>query len=115
MSTIEQGDIFDYDFGPRSDNRQEGKRPALVIQSDRLNELPNYGLTVIVPLTTKGRPSPTHVSLEPSQLSGLTALSFAKGEQLFTVPVEELGQRRGNISKHELFRVKEALRIVLEL
>ena len=115
MSTIERGQIFDFDFGPQPDSRQEGKRPAMVVQTNHLNQLPNYGLTLIGPLSTKGRPSPSHVRIEPTPENGLNDVSFAKCEQIYTVPVNTLGRLRGIAAKDTQFAINEALRTVLSL
>lgn len=115
MSTIERGQIYDYDFGPRHDSRQEGVRPALVVQSDLLNRVLGYGLTIVVPLTSKGRPSPSYVRFDPSDENGLDAVSFAKCEQPYTVAASDLRRMRGKVSRQDMFRVGEALRVVLSL
>lgn len=115
MSKVRQGDVFDFDFGPQSDNRQEGKRPALVVQTDLLNQVDGYLLTIVVPLSTKGRSSPSHVQIEPTAGNGLSATSFAKCEQIYTVPKAALLSKKGAVGPAELFRIKEALRAVLAL
>lgn len=115
MPLINQGDVFDFDFGPRGDNRQEGVRPALVIQTDLLNRVEAYSLTIVVPISRKGRPSPSHIRIEPSASNGLTDVSFAKCEQIYTVPRTALKQRRGSVDSGTLYSVKEALRNVLDL
>ena len=112
---IKQGEVYDFDFGPRLDNRQEGKRPALVVQTDLLNQVDGYALTIIVPLSTKGRPSPSHVELQISSENGLDRVSYAKCEQLYTVPKAGLITRRGTLNATDLYRIKEALRLVLAL
>jgi mRNA-degrading endonuclease toxin of MazEF toxin-antitoxin module len=112
---VERGEIYDFDFGPQTDSRQEGKRPALVVQTDFLNALEGYSLTVIVPLSTKGRPSPSHVRPQPSAQNGLAAVSFAKCEQIYTVPKARLASRRGRVSLEDLCRISQALRAVLAL
>lgn len=115
MSTINQGDIFNFDFGPQHDSRMEGPHPALVVQTDLLNRIAGYELVVIVPLSTKGRNSPSHVALSPSNENGLSELSFAKCEQIYTVPKSGLLQKRGALSQSDLYKVKEALKLVLSI
>ena len=115
MSMIRQGDIYDFDFGPQRDNRQEGLRPAAVIQTDLLNQVSGYSLTILVPLSRSGRQSPSHVRIEPSEENGLTDLSFAKCEQIFTVPKSQLRAKRGSLSAQGLYSLKEALRNVLAI
>ena len=112
---IERGDIYWYDFGPQSDSRQEGRRPVLIVQTNHLHRARNYALTIIVPLSTKGKGSPSHVRIEPSDLNGLRSESFVKTEQIFTVPVELLSSRIGVLSPADLSRVDQALKDSLAL
>ena len=115
MSAIEQGGVFIYDFGPHSDSRQEGVRPVLVVQTDMLNRLEAYSLTIVVPFTTKGKNTVAHVAVEPSRGNGLDARSFAKCEQLYTIPKMALRESIGKIAREDLYRVKEALSMILAL
>lgn len=113
---IKRGEIYDYDFGAvGTDNRQAGHRPALVVQTDLLNQVEGYGLTLVVPISTKGRAAPSHVRLDPSAESGLSHVSYAKCEQILTVPTRNLGPLRGSIGKATMYQINQALRIVLGL
>lgn len=112
---IERGEIYDFDFGPQRDSRQEGRRPALVVQTNLLNRVEGYGLTVVVPLSTKGRASPSHVRIDPTIENGLSEVSFAKCEQIYTVPTSLLGIKRGAASSADMFLIKQALLAVLAL
>src|SRR5438552_12094545 len=112
---IEQGQIYWFDFGVPRSSKQAGLRPALVIQTDLLNEVPGYELVLVSPISTKGRPSPSHVRLEPTGENGLRETSFVKCEQIYTVEVSELQRLAGTLSRQELYAVKEALRVVLSL
>lgn len=113
--SIEQGAIFWHDFGPRQNHLQEGKRPALVVQTDGLNRLEGYPNTMIVPLTTKGRQSPTYVQIEPTPESGLERTSWAITNQVFTIGKGDLGERIGQVSRKELFGIKEGLKIAFSI
>lgn len=113
---VKQGDIFEYDFGFPVDNRQAGRRPAIVVQTDLLNDVQGYQLTLVVPVTTKGKPGvPTHILIQPADSNGLTEISFAKCEQIHTVAKPRLGARMGSVSKEQLYLIKVALRNVLNL
>jgi len=113
---VEQGEIYEYDFGVAGpDSRQAGTRPALIIQTDHLNRVTGYGLTIVVPLSRTGRPSPSHVRLEPTAENGLSDVLFAKCEQIFTVPADGLRGRRGAIAANDMFNIRAALRAVLTL
>lgn len=110
---IEQGALFFYDFGPRQNRLQEGKRPAVVIQADILNRLPGYANVIILPVTSKERSSPTFVPIQPGGSNALTMPSWAIANQIFTVDRSTLGEPLGTVSKSELFAIKEAVRLVL--
>ena len=112
---IKQGALFRHDFGPRQNHLQEGVRPALVIQTDKLNDISEYPNVVVVPVTTKKRNSPTYVELQPSGENGLEATSWAITNQPFTIPKADLKEPLGWINSQELYGVKAALRIVLNL
>lgn len=112
---IRQGAIFAYDFGPRHNNLQEGPRPVVVVQTDALNKLEGYGNVVVVPVTTKQKPAKTYIELEPSPQSGLDRTSWAITNQIFTIPKSDLKRELGNVSKTELYAIKEGLKIALSL
>ena len=84
---ISRGQIYYIDFGPKQHGNRaiEGKHFAVVLQNEKLNRLPDYGLVVLVPITSKKRPSPSYVEIEPTKANGLSVVSFAKCEQVFTV------------------------------
>lgn len=112
---IEQGTIFRHDFGPRQNDLQEGPRPVLVVQTDDLNGLEGYSNVIVIPLTTKQRKSATYVPIQPSASNTLSALSWAITNQIFTLDKDKLKIKHGRVSKEEMYAVKRALRIVLDL
>jgi mRNA-degrading endonuclease toxin of MazEF toxin-antitoxin module len=59
--SIEQGMIFLFDFGPGLNHMQEGIRTAVVVQSDSLNRILGYPNVIVMPVTTRERPSATYV------------------------------------------------------
>jgi mRNA interferase MazF len=112
---IEQGDVFDYNFGPRQNNLQEGARPVLIVQTDALNRVEGYGNVIVVPLTTKERPSATYVKIEPTRENGLDRTSWAITNQVFTVGKNDLERKRGTITKEGIYAVKNGLKICLSI
>ena len=113
---VKRGDVVQFDFGPRSDSRMEGPHPAIIVQTDLINSITNYSLTILVAVSSVGKEmSPSHVKLEPSEENGLTNTCFAKCEQVFTVPKDQIKEVRGSLSKGEVYRINEALRVVLSL
>ena len=87
----------------------------VVVQSNPLNRVPNYPLSIVVPLSSTGKPAATHIRIEASESNGLDHTSFAKCEQILTVPASDLKDRRGTLSPNDLYRIKEGLRISLGL
>ena len=114
-ATIKQGDVYRFDFGPQSGNLQEGVRFLIVVQSDLLNSIAGYGNVIIVPTTTKYRNTPTFVRIEPNSSIGFELPTFAICNQIQTISRERLVDSRGSISKEELYKVKEALKIALSI
>ncbi|MEI8282658.1 MAG: type II toxin-antitoxin system PemK/MazF family toxin [Armatimonadota bacterium] len=114
--TISQGDIFVFDFGYPTDNRQAGIRPAVIVQTDLLNTLETYGITMVVPVSTKGKEAvPSHILIEPEQSNGLSQRSFAKCEQVHIVSKSSLGRQLGSVSKSQLYLIKGALKDVFAI
>jgi mRNA interferase MazF len=112
---IEQGAVYRFDFGPQQGHLQEGKRYVVVVQTDYLNKLEGYPNVIIVPTTTKGRPSPSYAKLEPSSENGLTETSYAICNQIQTIDKTRLRELAGTITKEDLYRVKEALKVSLAI
>ena len=113
---ISQGEIYVFDFGYPGDNRQAGIRPAVIVQTDLLNCVESYGLTMVVPISTKGKDAvPSHILVDPEPSNGLSQRSYAKCEQIHIVSKSKLGNRIGQVSKSQLYLIKAALRNVLAL
>jgi mRNA interferase MazF len=110
-----RGEIWLLDWSPSRGSEQSGFRPALVIQTDAANKNPGYPNTIVLAVSTKGKPVPFHVPLEPNRINGLTEASFVKCEQVLTVAKERLVRKLGAIGEEELQQIKRAVRLVLEL
>lgn len=80
-----RGGIWLVDWSPGRGFEQTGHRPALIVQNDYGNQTPNYPNTIVVAISTKGRPIPFHVRIEPSETNGLKAVSYVKSEQILTI------------------------------
>jgi mRNA interferase MazF len=108
-----RGDVWTVDLDPARGHEQAGRRPALVVSTDRFNHGP-AGLVVVLPLTTRGKGIPLHVALEPPE-GGTTARSFVKPEDIRSVSIERLEERRGSVSAATLAAVERRLRVLLDL
>ncbi len=109
------GEIWLLDWSPSRGSEQAEFRPALIIQTDAANSNPGYPDTIVLAISTKGKPVPFHVAISPKRQNGLTEASFIKCEQLLTVAKERLIRRLGVIDKEELQQVKRAVRLVLDV
>ena len=114
-SEFRRGDLVWVDWSPGRGAEQQGQRPALIVQTDTANTNPRYPNTIVVAVSTKGREVSFHVPLAPSDVSGLTAPSYAKCEQVLTISKERLGERIGKIGATEQTAVDRALRQTLAL
>ena len=87
-------------------------RPALVVSMDVCNRLAND--VIVVPLSTRLRPAPTHVEL-PAGEGGLGETSTAKCEQVTTLDKTFLlrGPFAGTISLSLMRDIEKAIQIAI--
>lgn len=99
---VKRFEIYRCDFGNPSGSVQNGIRPALVIQDDRLNE--NSPTTIVAAITSviKKERLPSHVYL--GQDFGLWKPSMVMLEQVQTVNQSELGEYIGRITDQHLVK-----------
>jgi mRNA interferase MazF len=110
-----RGEIWLLDWSPSRGSEQSGFRPALIIQTDAANSNTNYPNTIVLAVSTKGKPVPFHIALKPNRENGLTEASFVKCEQVLTVAKDRLVRKLGVIEEGEMQQIKRALRLVLEV
>lgn len=101
--TVSYGEIYLYDFGKHEGSIQNGFRPALVIQDNRLNE--HSPTTVIAAITSavKKEYLPSHVFI--GQQSGLTKPSMVLLEQIACVNQSDLSTYVGAIEGEKMKRI----------
>jgi mRNA interferase MazF len=108
-----RGEVWLVDFGEPLGREQAGRRPALVVSADPLNEGP-AGLVIVVPVTTVRRGLPSHIEIEPGA-SGLDEVSYAKCEDIKSISERRLVTRLGNAEPTVMFSVGRVLTYLLEL
>lgn len=92
---IRQGDIYLTDLSGYVGSEQSGLRPAVIVQNDIGNRY--SPTTIVVPLTSKQKPSlPTHTILTPGDC-GIKEKSVALCEQLRVIDKSRLKKRLGRI------------------
>ena len=112
---VRRGEIYWLDWNPARGSEQAGRRPALVIQENPASANPNYPLTIVAAVSTKGRDIPSHVALAPSPSNGLAAASYVKCEQVQTVSKARLLHKIGELDAADMARGDAALKTVLAL
>ncbi len=113
MPDPSRAEVWLVDLNPTRGHEQAGRRPGLVVSVDRFNNGP-AGLVVVLPITTKAKAIPFHVSIDPPE-AGLKARSFIKCEDVRSVAKERLARRLGAVSAATMAAVEDRLRSLLAL
>lgn len=115
MKSYRRGDVFYADLGEGKGNVQGGIRPVIIIQNDKGNEFsPNV---IVAPITSKVHSKaklPTHVELNYKYI-GLNQPSMALLENPVTISKKDVKQFVGRLSKEDIEKINEGLKISLEL
>jgi mRNA interferase MazF len=114
MAGPSRGEIWSADLDPTRGREQAGKRPVLVVSTDRFNDGPAE-LVVVLPITSKAKGIPWHVALAAGRGTGLRTDSFAMVEAIRCVSRERLSKRLGDTADTAMGEVEQRLRILLEL
>ncbi|MGA2469460.1 MAG: type II toxin-antitoxin system PemK/MazF family toxin [Solirubrobacteraceae bacterium] len=108
-----RGEVWLVDFGDPVGREQSGRRPAVIVSADPLNES-RAGVVIVVPTTTTHRGLSSHVELEPGS-SGLDEISYAKCEDVKSISDERLIARLGTVADAITFEIGRALRFLLDV
>jgi mRNA interferase MazF len=111
--TARRGDIWLVDFGGPVGREQAGRRPAVVVSADPLNDS-RAGVMIVVPCTTRRRELPSHVELDPKECGLDDEISYAKCEDVKSVSENRLVARLGAANDEALFAITRALRFLLD-
>jgi mRNA interferase MazF len=111
--TPRRGEVWLVDFGDPVGREQSGRRPAIVVSADRLNES-RAGVVIVIPITTTHRGLPSHVEIEPGS-SGLDEVSYAKCEDVKSISEERLIDRLGAATDAVTFDIGRVLRLLLDI
>jgi len=101
------------DLDPVRGHEQGGRRPAVVVSTDRLNR-GRVGLIVACPLTRAETPRLLHVRIEPPE-ANVPYRSFVLIEHVRSLSVDRLGSRIGRARPETLAAIDEQLRRLLGL
>ena len=105
---IRRGTVYYADLDPVRGSEQGGYRPVLILQNNIGNE---HSPTVIIASITSRTKNklPTHVKLK--DMKGLEKDSVVLLEQLRTIDKSRLDEQIGNLTRHQMKKVDEAIRI----
>jgi mRNA interferase MazF len=112
---MKQSEIWLIDLDPTKGAEIQKKRPAVIVNDDRLGKLP---LKVIVPITDwKDRYDIASwmVKIEPDSNNGLSKTSSADCFQIRSLSQERLIKKIGYVEDDTLDEIKEGIRKVLGL
>jgi mRNA interferase MazF len=108
-----RSEVWLVDFGDPVGREQSGRRPAVVVSADSLNES-RAGVVVVVPITTTYRGLPSHIEIDRGN-SGLDEVSYAKCEDVKSVSEQRLIGRLGVVGDEVMFQAARTLRFLLDL
>lgn len=114
-SNCKRGEIWLIDWNPSRGPEQAGRRPGVIVQNDAGNRS-SYPNTIVVAVSTAGRPFPWHVPVRKSKSNGLREDSFVKCEQLVTISKSRLiGRPLGRLGDPEMRDIDAAIADILAL
>ncbi len=111
--TVRRGEVWLLDFGQPIGREQAGRRPAIVVSDDGMNDGP-AGLVIVVPVTSIRRALPSHIELD-DPATGLDEVSYAKCEDVKSVSDHRLIARLGAAPVAPMFEIERVLRYLLGL
>ncbi|HUH75303.1 MAG TPA: type II toxin-antitoxin system PemK/MazF family toxin [Chitinophagales bacterium] len=109
---ITQFDIWLADLNPSRETELGKTRPVVIIQTDLLNE--NHLSTIVCPISTniKADVNLLRVHLIEGQLDQLSDVLV---DQIRAIDNKRLIKKIGQLNKKQILKIKENIRIVLDL
>ena len=108
---MRQGEIWEMYFDPIKGSEQGGRRPALIISGNMLNE--NLNIVIVCPLTINIKGFKGNVVLEPSSANGLKNASEILTFHIRSVSKDRLKKKMGEVSKKDIGIIKKTLNDLL--
>lgn len=108
-----RGEVWLVDLDPVRGHEQAGRRPALVVSVDALNQSAAE-LAIVLPITSRRKNVRSHVPVQPPE-GGLDRISFVKCEDVRSVSTIRLDRRLGAVGSETMRSVEDRLRLLLDL
>ncbi|HIP48304.1 MAG TPA: type II toxin-antitoxin system PemK/MazF family toxin [Lutibacter sp.] len=109
---MKQAEIWEMYFNPIKGSEQSGRRPAVIISGNALND--NLNDVIVCPLTTKIKGFKGNIILQPNINNKLQKESEVLTFHIRSVSKERLKKKLGVISKIELNQIKKTLNDLLK-
>ncbi len=109
---IKRGEIYWVEWSPGRGSEQVGMRPALVIQNDTGNKF--SPTTIVAALTTFDKSYPFLVKVSPEE-SSIPKESRVNLSAILTLDKARLVSKCGELGKHKMAEVNDAIKISLGL
>src|ERR1700751_1944254 len=104
----QRGEVWLADLDPTFGHEQGGSRPVLVVSVDTFNA-GRSGLVVVLPITSRARPLPLHVPINPPE-GGLRIASAILCDAVRSIDRRRLSDCWGTVNAPTLALVEDALR-----
>jgi len=108
---MQQGEIWEMYFDPTKGSEQLGRRPAVILSGNLMNEL--LKVIIVCPLTSKVRGYKGNLILEPNRKNNLSVKSEVLTFHVRSVSKERLKRKIGVIDKSEVEIIKQGLNDIL--
>ncbi len=109
-----RGEVWIANLDPILGHEQGGQRPVLIISTNLFNQ-GLAELVFVLPITSKNRHIPSHISINPPE-GGLTVPSLILCDAIRSVSKKRLGKKAlGVIKPKTMQKVEEYLRILMDL
>lgn len=110
---VSRGEVHLADLGDPVGHEQALRRPVVIVSAEPWL-LSNPPVVTVLPVTRTARGRSTHVEIEPGA-SGLSAMSYAKCEDIRSISPLRLERRFGRVDDVVLVRIDMILRRLLSL
>ncbi len=108
---MRQGEIWEMYFDPVKESEQGGRRPAVIISGNLLNQYLN--VVIVCPLTTSIKRYKGNLILQPNPENGLEKTSEVLTFHVRSVSKDRLKNRMGSISQKDVEFIKSTLNDIL--
>lgn len=108
---MRQGEIWELYLDPATGREQSGRRPAVIISGNLLNQ--KLEVVIVCPLTTSVKNYKGNVILQPDAINNLTKESEILTFHIRSVSKNRLRKRIGHIHPDQVSRIKQTLDDIL--